>query len=74
MTMDNKEINKEELKDVSGGGEPIVVDLEAHLKCPNCKSFNYAPVYSERILKFNKVTFRCADCQHKWVSLIEIED
>lgn len=72
--MDNNEINKEELKDVSGGGEPIVVDLEAHLKCPNCKSFNYAVLLSERVAAFNKVKLRCVDCKHAWEMLIPLFD
>jgi len=71
--MDNRELGKEELKNAAGGGDPIVVETGTReMKCPACKSFNYVPVLSERVACFNKVTFRCADCGHKWESLIQL--
>ncbi|SCW26707.1 hypothetical protein SAMN02910456_00132 [Ruminococcaceae bacterium YRB3002] len=71
--MDNKDLNNEELTNVAGAGDPIVVDMDAGMKCPACKSFNFVPVLSQRVGAFNKVTFRCADCQHKWESMILIQ-
>ena len=43
-------------------------DIE--IRCPNCKSFNYAVLLSERVAAFNKVKLRCVDCKHAWEMLI----
>lgn len=66
-------INKEELDNVTGG-DAIVIDMDSRNKCPNCKSFNFIPVYSERFYKWNKVKFHCCNCNNQWWKLIEIPD
>ena len=71
ITKDINVINKEELNNVTGG-DAIVVDMDERDNCPNCKSYNFIPVYSERFYMWNKVKFHCCNCKHQWWSLIEI--
>ena len=71
--MADNDIRNEDLNNVTGAGTPYGED-NLQIKCPNCKSFNYVPVLSERVMAFNKVTFVCADCKHKWESLIPLFD
>lgn len=71
MTNDIKVINKEELDNVVGG-EVIVVDMDPRNKCPNCKSFNFVPICSERFYKWSKIRYLCCNCNNQWMKMIEI--
>jgi len=54
------------------GGECTVGPGDLTLQCPNCKSYNCAPVLSERYGPFNKVKVVCADCGHRWEMMVLI--
>ena len=71
--MDNNDIRKEDLESVSGG-ECTVGPGNLSLQCPNCKSYNCAPVLSERYGPFNKVKVVCADCNHRWEMMVPLFD
>ena len=71
--MDENNIKKEDLKSVTGGSI-MGGTRDIKIRCPNCKSFNYAVLLSERVASFNKVKLRCVDCKHAWEMLIPLFD
>lgn len=71
--MDENNIKKEDLKSVTGGSI-MGGTRDIEIRCPNCKSFNYAVLLSERVAAFNKVKLRCVDCKHAWEMLIPLFD